>query len=80
MQTILGIGFVFLCAAVIIGVAYLYIRFYLFRGAKITQTSHNDAQITDDDFDELAPTNIYRRCNRNNRNGRISQQDCLKLK
>ncbi len=56
MQTILGIGFVFLCAAVIIGAAYLYIRFYLFRGAKITETSYNNAQITDDDFDELAPT------------------------
>lgn len=56
MQTILGIGFVFLCAVVIIGAVYLYIRFYLFRWAKITQTSHNDTQITDDDFDELAPT------------------------
>ena len=30
MQTILGVGFVFLCVAVIIGAIYLYVRYYFF--------------------------------------------------
>lgn len=48
MQTILGIGFVFLCAVVIIGVAYLFVRFYLTPSLNkhIDETAKNVADLT----------------------------------
>ena len=48
MQTILGVGFVFLCAVVIIGVIYLFIRFYLTPSLNkhIDETAKNAADLT----------------------------------